>query len=747
SAGASVCDPVPDSACAPADTDLGRLQRSLLDPALPRVPLAGDGSFLLLEADTPVEAAELAASALLDRPLSSSTLVVAGEGGALDAALFRQGLPTLGLSESSRFRPHLQPLPLRLALAFRPRDPFRAAELLLLPGAPLPSQARRKLLDALNEMPGIGSPAWREAVEEAIAQAVERAREGGAKEPAAQKAGQDLAGRIEDWFSGEDFDPQEGITGAKAAGLCAMVAHWAGARSGGADEDENALEAGLWAHAAAVARTLQRILAARPPGERLSQLALAQLHDLAVGDGSGVADFDGEAGRPALCSAPGAVLAGVATTLWFGFVQDVGGSPAPEPWTSAEQSALAAAGVHLPAPGATRRFEAWGWRRPLLAAREQAVLVRWRLAGAKPVAPHAFLDELRMRVAPGSIEACSFGSERLLVGAPAPFASRTEQLAPAAPIVPQPVWTVPAATLRVGGSLSASQLEALLGCPFKWALSYQAQLRPGKGVDLPADNRLLGDFAHRILQDMLLGDEALDAAKASEADATAWAARTFDARVAAEAAPLVRPGREVERDAARTLVSGAAAALLRHVKAGGWEPLEAEDEVSGTFAGKPVAGRIDLVLEKNGKPALLDLKLSGGKYRREELEKGRALQLALYAGMLRTGGKALPPAGFLTLDDGQLLTVNPQAFPGAVVIDGPSAQETLAGAEVMFKAWEKVFAKGLLPVCSEDLEWEDPVVAAAGPLPDDELARRDPPCRFCAFTTMCQVTVGQEVSP
>ncbi|MFL5270909.1 MAG: hypothetical protein ACJ79E_02420, partial [Anaeromyxobacteraceae bacterium] len=96
SAGASVCDPVPDAACAPADTDLGRLQRSLLDPALPRAPLAGDGSFLLLEADTPVEAAELAASALRDRPLPSATLVVAGEDGALDAALFRQGLPTLG---------------------------------------------------------------------------------------------------------------------------------------------------------------------------------------------------------------------------------------------------------------------------------------------------------------------------------------------------------------------------------------------------------------------------------------------------------------------------------------------------------------------------------------------------------------------------------------------------------------------------------------------------------------------------
>ena len=746
-AGAIVRDAASDAPSAPADSDLGKLQRALLDPAAPRAPLAGDGSFLLLEADTPVEAAELAASALRDRPLPSSTLVVAGEGGALDAALFRQGLPTLGLSEASRFRPHLQALPLRLALAFRPRDPFRAAELLLLPGAPLPSHARRKLLGALSEMPGIGSPAWRKAVEEAVTDAAHRAQDDGAKEPAAKEAGQDLADRIEDWFGGEDFDPQVGITGAKAAALCAMVAEWAGARSGGADKDGKAVDAELWAHAAAVARTLQRVLASRAPNERITQLALAQLHDLAAGDGSGVTDFDGEAGRPALCSGPGAVLPGAASTLWFGFVQDVGPSPAPEPWTELEQRFLAAAGVQVAGPGETRHFEAWGWRRPLLAACERAVLVRWRLAGAKPVAPHAFLDELRTRVAPGSVEACTLGSERLLRGAPAPFAPRSDDLAPATPIVPHPVWKVPAATLRPSGSLSASQLEALLGCPFKWALSYQAQLRPGKGVDLPSDNRLLGDFAHRILQDMLRGDDALDAAKATEAEGTAWAIRMFDARVAAEAAPLVRPGSEVERDAARTLVGGAAAALLRHLKAGGWEPKEAEGEVSGKFAGKPVAGRIDLVLEKAGKPALLDLKLSGGKYRREELEKGRALQIALYSAMLRKSGKALPPAGFLTLDDGQLLTVNPQAFPGATAVEGPSAQETLQGAEVMFKAWEKVFAEGLLPICSEDLTWEEPVVEATGPLPDDPLARREAPCKFCSFTMLCDVTVGEEVSP
>ncbi len=40
------------------------------------------------------------------------------------------------------------------------------------------------------------------------------------------------------------------------------------------------------------------------------------------------------------------------------------------------------------------------------------------------------------------------------------------------------------------------------------------------------------------------------------------------------------------------------------------------------------------------------------------------------------------------------------------------------------------------------------MVEATGPLPgEDELARRDPPCRFCGFGTLRRTNVGQEVSP
>lgn len=745
-AGAEVIEPPTPAPLAPADSDLGRVQGALLDPAARGVRLAGDGSFLILEADTPLEAAELTASLARTGPLARATFVVPTESATLDGALARQGLPTLGVAASSHLRPHLQVLPLRLALAFKPQDPFRAAELLLLPGGPLPRHAQRRLLEALQEMPGLGSPAWVEAVADASEGAVELARAAGDDEARAAEAGVNLRAAIDDWFGGDLHDPREGVPAAQAARLCALVAAWAGGRVQGASEQaevdpegDASDDASLWGQAVAVARSLERLLVAEPPGARLAERALLQLHATAVGNGSSLGAFDGESGRPALAALPASVTTPCDEVVWWGFVLDGDPGPAPEPWTDAERAGLAAAGVQLPAPGDLRAVEAAGWRRPILAARERAVLVRWRLAGAEPVAPHALLDELTPRLAGGALTACTLASERLLGGGRArhwPVAAM--EVRPADLMAQRAAWKVPAATLAPKATLSASALELYLGCPFRWALKYQARLSPGHGVDLPADGRLLGGFAHRILQSMLCGPEKLPFPAATRAEAVDWAERAFDARVGLEAAPLVRPGAEVELARARSLVSDAAGALLELLKGSGWAPVEAELEVKGTFAGRPASGYVDLVVARDGALALVDLKLSGLRYRREELEAGHALQPALYASMLKQGGRRLPPSGFFILEDGQLLTTEGQSFPGSIEVAGPTPRETLAAAEAGFAYWTKVLGAGVLPVLHEKLPWEGPVTAAAGPPPEKGTpARRGPPCRFCEFTAIC----------
>jgi hypothetical protein len=475
-------------------------------------------------------------------------------------------------------------------------------------------------------------------------------------------------------------------------------------------------------------------------------VTLMQLHALAVADGAERAPWPPQAGRPAVALRSADVLQGAARVVWWGFVQDVEVGAAREGWSDAERAALAAAGVTLPAPGAARAVEAWSWRRAVLSARGAAALVRWRIAGAEVLQPHPFLDELETRVAKGTLAACTVTSEAALAGRAAGWSPRTVALAPACAIAPRTIWRTP--PIPVGGTQSASQLRNLLGCPFLWALRYPGALRPGRALELPDGRQLLGDFAHRLLQDLLTGPEAISLDAATEEDARAWTERAFDARVATEAAPLVLRGRELERDRARRLVGRAAAALVRHLRAGDWLPVAAEQELSGAFDGHPVKGYADLVVRRrrDGVRAVLDLKLSGFDYRRTELEKGRGLQLALYASMLGLEGGKLPPAAYVILDDGALLTTSPQAFPGSVEVEGPALEETLSVARGTLGLWKEALAAGCIPAAMRKSRWDEDVAEVVGPVPGPKDPGRYPPeCDFCTFTALCEVRIGAEV--
>ncbi len=706
--GATVERPGAEAPAAPATTDLGRLQRALVSSgkAEPGPALAGDGSVLVLEADTPLEVAELAAAYARSRPLDAATLVTGQDLGALEAALARHGLPAIGVAERSRWRPALQVLPLRLALAFAPRDPFRA----------IPWGARRRLLDALVEQPGIDGPAWRKAVAEAAA-----------GEPQL----------IETWFGGTAHDPQQGLPAPEAVRICETVARWAEGRARAGD-DSNPLLQG----AAHVARTLARMLAEQPPGARLSPVEIEQLHDLAAGDGLDGGGIAGQAGRPAVAPEPGAVQDGTREVVWWGFL---GGEPgaAPEPWTAAERDALAARGVRVPEPGARRGAEARAWRQPVLAASERLVLVRWRLEGAGATTAHPLADEIAARFL-RALAPCTVTSEAALARSAPRLAVPCSDRAPAPEIAPRALFRIPPETISTD-RLSPSSLEKLLGCPVAWVLEYAAGLRRRGMARIPSGSRLLGTFAHAILEDLLLGPERLDLGTATQDDAAAWAARAFDARVAFEAAPLVARGAEVERHRAREVVSEAARSLFALLQAGGWSARAVEEDLSGRFEGADLAGSADLILEKGGRQAVLDLKLSNPRRFREKLESGEALQVALYAEMARGSG-ALPPTGYFIINRGEFLTVDRGAFPGARELAGPSMEETLAAARDALRFWRTVLARGVVASRHEDQRDQAALGAgeAAGrPAPSSGPGAIDPPCRFCEYGSLCSVVLRE----
>jgi RecB family exonuclease len=390
---------------------------------------------------------------------------------------------------------------------------------------------------------------------------------------------------------------------------------------------------------------------------------------------------------------------GAAEVVWWGFLDGDRG-PAPEPWTAAERSALDGRAVRVPEPGARRGAEARAWRQPVLAASSRLVLVRWRLEGAAPTVPSPARGRDR-RAPDRALVPCIVTSQAALARASRHVDAACSDRAPAPVVAPRAVFRIPPGTVSTD-RLSPSSLEKLLGCPIAWVLQYAAGLRRRGLARIPSGSRLLGTFAHAILEDLLHGPGKLDLASGTPDDAAAWAGRAFDARVALAAAPLVARGAEVERHRAREVVCAAARSLFGLLQAGGWRVRGTEEELAGRFEGAELSGSADLVLEKSGSAAVLDLKLGSQRYFREKLESGEALQVALYADMARSGA-ALPPTGYFIIDRGELLTVDRGAFPGARELAGPPMEQTLAAARDALRFWRAVLGRGVLASRHEEL--------------------------------------------
>jgi hypothetical protein len=90
--------------------------------------------------------------------------------------------------------------------------------------------------------------------------------------------------------------------------------------------------------------------------------------------------------------------------------------------------------------------------------------------------------------------------------------------------------------------------------------------------------------------------------------------------------------------------------------------------------------------------------------------------------------------------------VTPQAFPGAVEVDGPSLEESLSIAGGTLALWEKALDAGCVPAAMKKSGWEDDIAEVVGPIPGPKDPGRYPPeCDFCVFTALCRVELGAEV--
>lgn len=695
--------------------DLGRLQGFLTEGEV--APLVGDGSLTLLESRTAIMAAEAVADWVAHDPDGGRGTVVIlqdGDSGLLDQAFTRRGLPALGSSPRSAHRGALQLLSLAFSVAWAPFDPGKLLELLSLPMPPIGRWAASLLAGALSREPGIGGAAWARAWE---------AIEAGLLERNDGKADPRTSSEWRAWMEVGSHGRSTGMPAAVAAEICGRVRRWALATDGGRRDP-------LLLCALGAADALSDAFGAlgRSP---VTASQVDGMIDLAIAEGFADPAHVAHEGGIRAVTEPGAVWGGATRLVWWGFSGDQRGVR--QPWTAAEVADLAATGCEVEPEARARRRAAAHWEQAVQAARGVLVLVTPSLDRGGEATSHPLAHRIAPMLGDVSRRSIRSDAEMLLTNDRVRMAGRDVHRRPSGGVglpAPSATWALPTSLAGAveGRVETASSLQDLLECQFRWVLRHVARLRPGGAHALPNRDRLLGNVAHALAQAVFPTGEVPDPVTIREA-----AAAGLDDLIDRIAAPLRLPGSAGELAFARTRFPDSLAHLAACLSERGMSVVGMEVERGSPVDALHIRSRIDLVVrDRDGTEAVIDLKWTGSTtYRRRELEEGRAIQLATYSRLVNPTGGA--PAGYYLLRQRELLAGAGSALASA----GLTVERTLDAT------WDAIVADWgeLTRLARSGRGLATGVPGVVQHLPADlGFPPGEKVCAFCDMGTVCRVT-------
>lgn len=696
---------------------LGSLQRAMAQHASVSSDSSDDDSIRLIKGRSRREVAE--ALALWLEGLNEERrkgIVVIRNGGCqeLDTALQRRGLPRLGVCAPSPWRGALQVLPAMFATRWEPRDPQAMFEFLSLPSSPLPGKVARLFRKALREHFGIGGPLWQKAWQEAIA--VLEAIDSFSGSPEAF---------LDKWLGGVIISENDKCTPKQAASLCEDVALWAGGRAAMEESDLLARASGIAQAAAACFREYGN--------SSLSRVQVARILDTVMQQGAEDSAAFREASYWRVVERPSQIWGPVETIIWWDFV-DQGSSRSMDPWSSEERQWLSLKGWALEEPETRFRRQAQAWRRPLLHATRQAVLVQPESALQEALSPHPLLAEIVYFL--GLPEA---GLVQLTLEASKVCRSNTPDIMGVVPAMrpatqpPLPVckdvWLCSPPREWTRDPLSYSSLESLLRCPLAWVLKRHAKIRPGYLMEVPRLEAAKGELAHNAMASLFTLPLPLTPENAEQ-----YVREHLDEWMAQMAGQLLLPGFEQEMHELRENLPRTAKVMVEVVNDAGLRFLGSEVACERAVDDDlVVSGRLDLLFETpDGQPVCWDMKWTKwGRYKHQELMEGNAAQLAVYAWLIEATSAPFPAGGYFLLMEGELLSVPCKGLERHSVHGPLSLQQqwhNLHGsldARLALLKNEKVTACGLL---SEEDQRKGQILFL------------EPKCAFCDFINLCGIT-------
>lgn len=683
-------DPVVPNAQAPEDTDLGRLQRGLIDKT--QVAFSGDGSVLFLESTLPSMAARYAVGAC-DRT-SRTRILAQSDLMPLASAIEERGLPRIALKRSSAVRTTSELVKLSLTMLWEPLDPRDVLEFLNHPWCPLPSEVCSRLASHVSECPGIGGESWNKAIESAL----DRSRSDQVDKTRKQ---------ISFWLE-HDLAPE-----ASGVDVCEVVVRIKGLiRHFNVcehnEDDPEALRQITSGRQTAAA--ILALLEDEGGDTKISRLELEYWLKMLCGREESSELCQAEVGSFETITDPAASISPVDQLIWWGF-QDAK-LPGKMPWTPQEFRELAAAGCELQTPEAKSRAMAMDWLRAVCHVSQKLVCVRHHYQ-KQPSQSHPLFDEI-----------CARAPERGEKGSPVIVVPEKEFLAgqdngKTAGLVllefrslypPRRWWRLPE-TVEIPRREceSFSSISQQIYSPYMWLFERIARIKSGK-LRLSATEPILrGNVAHRAIERFFNGGGWRD----MDYDAVdTWAEQELAGIFAEEAAIFNMAGKRREREEITNHVKATLHTLKSQIDKLNVDKVVCEERQDGQFEAGRLIGYIDMRLTlAGGEELLIDIKYGQRKKRIDELKTHNHLQLALY-GELRQQVTGVWPkdVAYFLVKGGELLAQSDIVFTDAKV-HTPGENRPLSDVwQMMGSTWRwrrEQFDQGLIELTTSHTEPDD----------------------------------------
>jgi hypothetical protein len=672
-----------------------------------KLPWRDDGSVRIVRAESTLAAAQWLASQARSAPDADRVFVIEQSGGTLDAAMGAMDQPLLGASYSSAFRPTLQLLTLVLRLLWEPLDFTGLMQFLTHPIGPIRVFARRTLAEKIASFPGVGGTAWREALETIEAH-----------------YGNDSAAVLAEiafWLesprhAANALAPIEFI-----AARAARLAQFFQQHMADPDGLRRASSAAGFAQATALAKALTTLQHQGVTG--LAAEVLDRLVIQATASGCDNPLLRAEAAARCCVRSPGALIESFDEVWWWHMAAVP--LPKPYPWSPRELNQLRGSGVDLPSTSNVLKRQARSWLRPLLSARHCLTLMLPR-SGEETHPAWLTLSSLLERPTVFDVENLLSGDGMKNGSAPIPGIAAV----PHRPLAQRRRWwQIPAGAIHGWDrAASYSSLDQFFNNPVHWAMNYPAQLKSSSVLELPDNFRLLGNLAHRLVEQLYRHPDALSW---STPRLEHWFDDALERIVREEGALLLMRGRRAQLEAFRLRFRISLVQLHEHLRAAGAISVEPEKYLEGATPLGALRGSSDLVvILADARQVIIDMKWSGNTKYRDKLRDQTHVQLAIYARLLENNTSAWPAVGYFILQKPELLTTSDAVFPGVTPILVPGRSTAMLWDQIMATwQWRRTqIEAGSLECVLEGLEPTTKSQPPAGAIAIEELNPRYNAC-------------------